>query len=234
MNIEDRMHKAQQNVLYALQYATRARYSELLRASDFASDSFKFHLQKLCQVGLVAKAEDGLYELTAEGKAYVSRLDRQSGRQIEQPKASMLMVVTAKDKTDWILAHQRTREPFNGFWGIASAPVLRGVPLAEAAARELKKQTGIEAEFTVKGFYRVIDKNSRGTILEDKIFAVVHAVVPERRKPHEWSGGMSEWMAIDILLNQTKLFPTTASLITMLDQGASFAESTYTYDNEQY
>lgn len=228
------MHKAQQNVMYALQYATRARYSELLRASDFASDSFKFHLRKLRQLGFVIKAEDGLYELTAEGKAYVSRLDRRSGRQIEQPKASMLMVVTSKDSNDWILAHQRTREPFNGFWGIASAPVLRGVPLVEAAARELKKQTGIEADFNVKGFYRVIDKNSRGTVLEDKIFAIVHAEVLERRDAHEWSGGISEWMTVDALLGQMKLFPTTEPLVAMLNQDVSFAESIYTYDNEQY
>lgn len=227
------MHKAQQNILYTLEYATRARYSELLRAADFASDSFKFHLSKLRQLGFVAKADDGLYELTAEGKAYVSRLDPRSGRQIEQPKASMLMVVSSHDGK-WVLAHKRTREPFNGFWGIASAPVLRGVPLAEAAARELKKQTGLDARFTIKGSYRVIDKNSRGTILEDKIFAIAHAVMTERITPNEWSGGISEWMPRTTLLAQKRLFPTTASLFAMLERGYSFAESIYIYDTDQY
>lgn len=233
MNMDNRLHKAQQNILYVLQYATRARYSELLRASEFASDSFKFHLRKLCHIGFILKADDGLYELTAEGKAYVSRLDRKSGQQIEQPKASMLLVVTVKD-TDIVLAHRRTREPFNEFWGIASAPVLRGVPLDEAAAREFHKQTGIAASFTIAGFYRVIDKNQRGTILEDKIFSVAVATIDSPIEPHVWSGGHSQWMSWEDLLGQSKIFPTTASLFAMLESKQSFAESIYTYDNSQY
>ena len=47
-----------------------------MRAAAMESDSFKFHIRKLVKIGYIIKAEDGLYELTAEGKALASRLDR--------------------------------------------------------------------------------------------------------------------------------------------------------------
>ena len=102
------LHKAQSTILYTLQYATRARYSELQHAAHMESDVFKFHIRKLRRTGHIVKADDGLYELTAEGKALVSRLDKQTGREIEQPKSSMLMVVRSGDL---VLGHRRDRFP---------------------------------------------------------------------------------------------------------------------------
>ncbi len=231
MKSEGKLHNAQSTVLYTLQYATRARYSELRRAAGIESDIFKFHIRKLQKIGYIVKADDGLYELTAEGKAFVGRLDKGTGREIEQPKSSMLMVVRCGN---YVLGHRRDREPFNGFWGIASAPVLRGVPLTESAARELKKQTGIDAHFRVGGSYRVIDKNTRGTVLEDKIFAVMVAELDRLAPPHRWSGGFSEWMPVDELLKKPHLFPITAAIFEMLAAAIPFREDTCTYTDAEY
>lgn len=231
MKSEGKLHKAQSAILYTLQYATRARYSELQRAAGMESDVFKFHARKLARLGYILKADDALYELTAEGKAFVSRLDKGTGREIEQPKSSMLMVVRCGN---YILGHRRDREPFNGFWGIASAPVLRGIPLIESAARELRKQTGIAARFRVAGSYRVIDKNSRGVILEDKIFAVMVADLDRLVPPHRWSGGYSKWMPVDELLQKEQLFPITASVFEMLLTEAPFREDVCIYTDKEY
>lgn len=225
------LHKAQSTILYTLQYATRARYSELQHAAHMESDVFKFHIHKLRRTGHIVKADDGLYELTAEGKALVSRLDKQTGREIEQPKSSMLMVVRSGDL---VLGHRRDREPFNGFWGIASAPVLRGVPVVESAQRELKKQTGITARFRVAGSYRVIDTNRCGVVYEDKIFAVLVADVNLPVTPHEWSGGHSEWMDISTLLSKQKLFPTTGATLDMIASGETFREDVCMYAEAEY
>lgn len=40
-----------------------------------------------------------------------------------------------------------------------------------AASKELFKQTGIAADFSVVGMYRVIDTLTRGDVLEDKLFS---------------------------------------------------------------
>ncbi len=231
MNSKGKLHKAQSAILYTLQYATRARYSELQRAAAMESDVFKFHVRKLVRLGLIFKAEDSLYELTAEGKAFVSRLDKGTGREIEQPKSSMLMVVRCGSH---VLGHRRDREPFNGFWGIASAPVLRGVPLAESAARELCKQTGIRTRFRVAGSYRVIDVNHRNIVLEDKIFALMVADLDRLTLPHEWSGGYSEWMSLDELLRKEQLFPITAAIFEMIAAGVPFREDECLYSDSEY
>ena len=225
------LHKAQSTILYTLQYATRARYSELQHAAHMESDVFKFHVRKLRRVGHIVKADDGLYELTAEGKALASRLDKRTGREIEQPKSSMLMVVRSGD---FVLGHRRDREPFHGYWGIASAPVLRGVPITDSAQRELKKQTGITARFRVAGSYRVIDTNCRGVVYEDKIFAVLVADVDSPITPHQWSGGVSEWMDRPTLLSKQKLFPTTAATLDMIACGETFREDVCVYTGKEY
>ena len=231
MKSEGKLHRAQSAILYTLQYATRARYSELQHAAGMESDVFKFHIRKLAYVGHITKADDGLYELTAEGKAFVSRLDKGTGREIEQPKSSMLMVVRCGN---YVLGHRRDREPFNGFWGIASAPVLRGIPLTESASRELRKQTGVEARFRVAGSYRVIDTNHRSTVLEDKIFAVMVADIDRLTQPHEWSGGYSEWMPVDALLQKDPLFPITAAIFEMITAGIPFREDICIYNDKEY
>ena len=60
MKTVETLHHAQSAILSTLQYATRARYSELRRAAGMESDSFKFHIRKLVHNGSIFKADDGL------------------------------------------------------------------------------------------------------------------------------------------------------------------------------
>ena len=229
------MHPAQASVLYALRHESSARFSELLRTTTLTSDVFKFHMRKLVTLGYVNKRTDGLYELTARGKEYANRLDEQTGREILQPKSSMLLIArVAWDDETYYLAHRRTREPFSGFWGIASAPVLRGVPIAKSAHDEFLKQTGIVAEFLVSGSFRVIDKNPAGEVLEDKIFTIMTTELAECLPPHRWHGGESKWMTRNELLGKEPLFPITQQVFNMIDSGQQFAEAVCVYTDEQY
>lgn len=230
-----RLHKAQAKILDTLRHVTRARYSELLRPTSLENDRFKYHLQFLIRHHLIQKDTDGLYELTAEGKEFANRINEQTGYEITGPKASLLLLVRSQANGEIVyLAHCRNREPFRDFWGIASAPVLRGVPVADAARRELVKQTGISAEFTVCGSQRVIDMLANGTVLEDKLFSLLVADVDGCPKPHEWYGGASEWMTKEQLLSQPRLFPTTAATLEMVERGETFRESVCTYAAKDY
>lgn len=236
MEYNIKLHSAQSKVLYILRHATRARYSELRKPTGLESDIFKYHLRKLERAKYVIKSSDGLYELTAEGKEFANRLDEKTGREIERSKSSMLLVVTSQQggKT-YYLAHRRTREPFRDYWGIGSAPVLRGVPICESAAREMQKQTGLTLNFSVRGFYRVIDKTMQHTILEDKIFALMYAEVEEHCPPlHYWYGGESMWLSREELLAKDKLFPTTAETLEMIEHEQLFAEAICVYPTNAY
>ncbi|HSW92455.1 MAG TPA: hypothetical protein VLH14_01085 [Patescibacteria group bacterium] len=229
------LHVVQASILYTLRNATRARYSELLRPTNLEGDRFKYHLATLLRKKLVFKAVDGAYELTAEGKEFANRLDESTGREIAGPKASMLLVVRSKvnDET-YYLAHKRTREPFRDYWGIASAPMLRGVPIRQSAARELKKQTGVIADFAVAGVQRLIDTLSNGVVLEDKLFTLLLAEVDNLPTAHEWSGGESVWLTREELLGKERLFHTTQVSLDMIEQGQSFSEEVCVYDKSDY
>ena len=231
----DRIHPAQTIVLYTLRHATRAHYSELMRPTQLEGDRFKYHINMLVKRNLIYKASDGLYELTAEGKEFANRLNEKTGREIEQPKPSMLLVVTSVvNGTTYFLAHKRDREPFRDYWGIMSAPLLRGMPVRESATKELMKQTGISVEFTPVGLYRVIDKTLNGKTLEDKLFSLLVGTVADTPKPHYWYGGESIWLTRNELLAKAKLFPTTLKTLEMVEQSIWFSEDVCTYTLDEY
>lgn len=235
MESKNDLHVTQASILYTLRNATRARYSELLRPTGLEGDRFKYHLAALLRKRLVFKAVDGVYELTVEGKEFANRLDESTGREIAGPKASMLLVVRSRaDRTMHYLAHKRTREPFRDYWGIASAPMLRGVPIRDAAARELKKQTGIVADFAVAGVQRLIDTLPNGVILEDKLFTLLLAEVEALPPVHTWSGGESVWLTREELLGKERLFHTTQVSLDMIESGQTFSEEICVYDKSEY
>lgn len=229
------LHPAQVSVLYALRHQLVARYSELRRTTSLESDVFKFHLRTLRRLKFIDKLDDGTYALTAMGKEFANRLDTETGTEVLQPKSSMLLVVRAQKAGVWYyLAHQRKRQPFYDFWGIASAPLPRGVPIIEAAANETKKQMGIDAAFTPVGIQRSIDTDENGTILEDKTFTIMLAEIDTSPTPHEWHGGASEWLTREQLLAKTPLFPTTEETLKSIETQRFFVELTPTYKDKEY
>lgn len=231
----DGLHPAQVSVLYALRHRTTARYSELRRTTSLESDVFKFHLRTLRRLKLIDKLDDGSYALTASGKEFANRLDTQTGAEVQQPKSSMLLVIRSRRDDRWYyLAHRRLRQPFYGFWGIASAPLLRGVSITEAAASEAQKQMGIKAIFAPVGVQRSIDIDESGVVLEDKVFTLMLAEVDGLPAPHEWHGGASEWLTREELLTKTPLFPTTAETLSSIESQRFFVELTTMYKSGEY
>lgn len=229
------MHKAQVAVLHKLRADTKARYVELLAETDMTSDVFKFHIRKLVKLGYIEKNGDAMYRLTAAGKDYTNRLDRETGLPYEQPKSSLLLVVRTLADGEWrYIAHQRTREPFYGMWGIASARVPKGIGLLEAASKALKKQTGVETTFQAHGCLRVIDTDQNDTVLEDKLFMIMVAEINEPQILEKWCGGKSMWLTREVLLGKKKLFQTTAITLDMVENGNGFAEAVCHYENNEY
>ncbi len=235
MKSVDGLHRDKVAILYALRHESRARYSELLRETDSESDTFKFHIRKLAKVGYVRKADDGLYELTAVGKEFANRLDEQTGHELVQPKTSMLLVLEAhRDSMPVYLVHQRLREPFYGYWGIASGPVPRGVPVQTAAAHEITKQTGIESQPVHRGILRVTDIDDQGELLEDKFFHIMHVQLDNQLQAHEWQSGRSEWLTREELLHKSPLFPSTEQTFEMLASTAMYNEVVCRYTDKEY
>lgn len=235
MKADPQLHPAQTSVLYALRHTKDARFSELLKNTSMESDVFKFHVRKLQSLGLITKQASGNYSLSAVGKEFANRLDEESGELLKQPKPSIIMVVRSKKRGEtYFLSQKRLREPFRNFWGVISAPIIAGQSVLDIAASELLKQTGIRADFVVRGSVRVIDYDDKDILLEDKLFTILTADIEDCPPPHAWYSGESMWTTRAELLARKPVFPMTSQILEFIDSDDVFLELTHHYDSADY
>lgn len=229
------MHRAQVKTLDYLRRHKQGRFSRLADKADMTSDSYKFHLRRLAALGYVSKTEDGIYELTPTGKSYANRLNTETGLAKLDPKASMLLIITAvRDDVVYYLVQRRARQPFYDYYGIASAPVEVGISVVDTATAECKKQTGMQLGFVQKGYLRVIDRDTKGDVLEDKFFALMAAEAPSLLELSSWSGGDSQWCTKSEMLALEPLFASTEITLEMISSGKYYAEYTCVYDENHF
>lgn len=187
-----------------------------MHPTGHTSDTFKFHLRKLVKLGYVAKQDDGAYALTPRGKEYANGLNTQLRTTQKQPKLSVLIVATKKTGRDeaQYLVQKRQRNPFFGYWGEIHGRAEWGETFEETASRQLKRQAGLDATFTVKGFRRIRDYDGvSNEMLEDKVFVIVEAANINGVLSNRYDGGENAWMTIDELKAQDKVFASTLSVI---------------------
>jgi predicted transcriptional regulator len=229
-------HKAQVSILRTLRHAPAARYSTLMRPTGLVSDVFKFHLRKLIHLQYIHKLESGIYELTPSGKEFANNLSKVHRAVQKQPKLSVAIIVPKMFGTQKkYLFQQRRRSPFYGFWSCISGPVQWGEPFEATAKRELKKQTGLTAEFILRSFYRKSDYDSESkSLLEDKLFAVVEAVNVESELCNTWPGGLNGWMTVAELKTREKYFSSTCDFVDMITTKQHYKTQQTSYNKNDY
>jgi 8-oxo-dGTP diphosphatase len=80
----------------------------------------------------------------------------------KRPVLAVLAVVT---RGNHVLLARRAQEPDRGKWGFPGGKVELGETLHEAAARELREETGIEAKATdIVTVFDMIDRDAGGAI----------------------------------------------------------------------
>ena len=215
MNME--LHKAQSSILHSLRCTRSARYTELRLPTGLETEAFRFHLNRLVRLGYVRKLEPGGYELTASGKELANSLGRGLAGIQKQPKLSVAVIASRDfDGTTKFLFQQRRRHPYWGFWSTITGPVQWCEPFESAAQREFEVQTGMTAQYNVKGFYRKTDFAAEtDKPLEDKLFVVVEATKVSGEITNTWSQGLNAWMTFDEVQSQDKYFASTLELIDM-------------------
>lgn len=238
------LHQAQGAILYALRHGRELRFSELARQSGLDDDAFKFHLRRLTGLRYATKTAAGVYVLTPAGKEFANNLNQTATAVQKQPKLSVLLVVPRPGGPDVgsgstpgepeYLFQCRYRSPYYGFWSCIGGPLQWGEDAEETAARELGKQSGLSAAFTVRAFYRKRDYAEDGALLEDKLFTVLEAADVSGELVPEWHGGRAAWMTVAELKRQGKYFESACEVIEMLRTGKTFASARVTYPLEDY
>jgi len=230
------LHRAQVSILRTLRHSPDARYTMLMRPTGLDSDVFKFHLRKLMHQKYVRKLESGAYELTPSGKEFANNLSKAEPMIQKQPKLSVAVIAYREvgDKKEYLF-QKRLRSPFYEFWGCISGPVQWGEPVEATAERELRKQTGLTAEFTARAFCRKSDYDSDSKILlEDKLFTIVEAANIEGELSNAWTKGLNAWMTLADLKKQEKYFSSTLEFIDMLDTNRIYKALDVFYEQDDY
>lgn len=231
------LHRTQASILHSLRYAKAKRFNALMHPTDHTSDTFKFHLRKLVKLGYVTKLDNGEYQLTPSGKEYANNLNEQQRTIEKQPKVSILMIIADKNdagETVYLL-QKRLRNPFYGYWSEIHGRAEWGESFEATAQRQLKRQTGLNAEFTVHGFRRVRDYDADDeSLLEDKLFVVLKATKVSDELTNNYDGGTNGWLTSEELRQQDKVSATTLAIIDSLDNGKFYTAQELTYQPEDY
>ena len=173
-----------------------ARFAELQKASGLESDHAKFHIKRLVKLGYVNKIGN-VYQLSVTGKEYANKLDTDAGVIERQPKVAVLLVVERyNSKTHMMeyLLQKRLKHPYFGFWGAPTGKVRWGETLLDAAARELKEETGLTGVFEYRGIYHErVRHQATGEIIEDKLFQLMFCDRFSGELQVEFDGGYNTW-----------------------------------------
>lgn len=236
MSYEPQAHEAQVAILRHLLFVAGAGFAEIQKSTGLSSDHFNFHIKKLIAEGYVDKSA-GAYGLSNKGKEYANRMDTDENAIEKQPKVSIAITLERKGKNGEpeFLVQQRKKNPYYDFWGRVGGKMRWGETIIEAANRELKEETGLEADLEYKLLYhkRDFDKRSK-RLLEDKIFLCVYADNYRGELIEEFEGGVNRWMTHDEFAAQPKRFKSVDEFKALMDKGVTFTEREFYYDEAEY
>jgi ADP-ribose pyrophosphatase YjhB (NUDIX family) len=236
MSYEPNTHTTQVTILRHLLFTPSAAFADLQKATNLTSDHFNFHIKKLVEEGYVEKTEKH-YKLTNKGKEYANRLDTDENAIEKQPKVSVIITLERHNEKGEreFLFQQRKKNPYFDFWGRVGGKVRWGESVIEAAERELKEETGLEADFEYKMLYHKRDYDKvTDNLLEDKIFLCVHANKYRGELNESFEGGVNKWMTEEEFHLQPKCFTSVDDFTALMDKGEHFVERKFYYDKSEY
>jgi len=235
MSYEPQVHEAQTLILRHLLFVPNARFAELQKKTELSSDHFNFHIKKLLDSHMIEKNADA-YSLTPKGKEYANRMDTDENEIEKQPKISVALVVERHvNGRREFLAQQRLKQPYYGFWGRLGGKVRWGESFEEAAKRELKEETNLDADFVFKMIFRKRDYTTEADeLLEDKVFVIMYTDAVSGELMDEFEGGRNKWMTQEEFVSQEKTFESARDFIDLVDNNVFYHAQEYRYKNDEY
>ncbi len=227
------VHVIQVEILRTLPFAGEgARFSEL-NVLKVPNDHFSFHLKQLVESGLVEKAEDGRYRLTATGKEFANRFDADTPEKTRiERQAKLGVLVLCVDNSSGkrkYLVQQRLKHPYYGYHGFVTGKVKWGETVEETAARELKEEAGLAAKLVFFGVQHKMDYSEEGELLEDKFFFMFRGENASGKLIEQFEGGRNRWLSRDETLAIPEVFSDVPEVFDIVERGGlAFFERKYT------
>ena len=231
------LHPAQTKILRELLFMPTARFAELQKASGLESDHVKFHIKQLVKLGYVNKIGNA-YQLSVIGKEYANKLDTDAGVIERQPKVAVLLVVERyNSKTHMMeyLLQKRLKHPYFGFWGAPTGKVRWGETLLDAAARELKEETGLTGVFEYRGIYHErVRRQATGEIIEDKLFQLMFCDRFSGELQVEFDSGYNTWHTLEYMALEPKKYKGFETEIAACLDSVPLTERMHDYGDSEF
>jgi len=228
------IHPTQVEVMKWLMFHKAGRFSQL-NTQGLGSDSFSFHLRRLLTLGLIEKHEDQ-YRLSVAGKEFANRFDVDDRAGLRQGKLSVMLVPMREPNgsREYLIRH-RLKQPYFDYCGFITGKVRNGETVLEAAARELKEETGLQARLEYIGIQHKLDYTENHQLLEDKYFFVVLATDTAGDFKEAVRGGRNLWLSAEQVEELPKLFQGTDTSLRLVQDGQqSFTETEFVYSEIDY
>jgi 8-oxo-dGTP pyrophosphatase MutT (NUDIX family) len=163
------------------------------------------------------------------GKEYANRIDTSNTQIEKQPKISVLIIPEIEiDGVSKLAVQQRLKEPYYGFQGFITGKIRYGETVFQAAARELKEEMDLEAEFEYLYTLHEMVYDKEGNMLEDKFFHVVHAVNVAGQLIEQTKDGKNSWVTVEEFYAMEKKYHNEVEILEwFLKETKGFLEMKY-------
>ncbi|TAH34125.1 NUDIX domain-containing protein [Candidatus Saccharibacteria bacterium] len=148
--------------------------------------------------------------------------------------AVMLFLQQEVDGAQKLLIQQRLKNPHYGFYGFPTGKVRWGETVPQAAQRELMEETGLTADFTVKGAYHEHTLLDDDELIEDKLFFICKADNISGVLHEVFEGGRNQWLTYDEFIAKDKHFKSVESELAVLNTDTWLIEKTITYESDKF
>ncbi|CAN5129530.1 hypothetical protein BH11PAT4_BH11PAT4_1140 [soil metagenome] len=235
MSHEIILHTAQTSILRELLFKPAASFSQLQKSTGLSSDHFSFHITKLVSLNFVEKTEGKTYALTSAGKEFANKLDTDQNTIERQPKVAVILAIHRETNGQHeFIFQERLKHPYFGYWGFPTGKVRWGETILQTAARELKEETGLEANLTFKGVYHEHSfQEETGELLEDKLFFVVAGSEATGELTEVFEGGRNAWMTTQEM-KSLKVFNSYHTELEVALKGTDLREEIQSYKKTEF
>lgn len=201
-------------IISRLKNAASLRYSDM-RPDDIPNDLYNYHLKQLLSKKLVEKTDNG-YCLSPAGQRHVADIHHTSDPLNRLFKLNVITIVSRIiDGETMILNQSRTSNPSYGKVGVMGGTVIKGEPLLDAAARKLREETGLIAEFRLVGWERRL-LYKHDALFSDVLFPIAYADASQGEL-HDTEYGRNFWTPLAAAIkNESNPSDSIASIITIL------------------
>lgn len=222
------MKAERKSILQKLMHKPTIPFNKLW-AKQGPGNAFAYHIKILEEDGFISKGLEG-YSLTHEGKKLAAYLDGGSGQRTTFP---VIGVIIAAIKEKQILLMKRAKEPFYGYWSLLGGKLQSPQYVLTCAAKELKEETGLEADVKLKGLFSSNTYNNNSLLVSHQLF-VIKATNPKGEILDKTREGSNKWFDIQDIPKKS-IIPDVPLLIDMaLSERFRFVEADKFQENDKF